>query len=100
MNRPTATDLRNLRALAEMAARWGEAKNGKIDDVPGEGSVTVQYRAIHRLGDLGLVTWQAHSEQVSVYQGHRFGRLGGTKLHRYSWVTAQLTDAGRAALAR
>ncbi len=96
---PTPADIRNLTALAEMLTRWGTAKNEKIEDVPGYGTVVVQYRAIHRLGDLGLVTWKAHSQEVSVYQGFRFGRLGGTKLHIVSWVTAELTEAGRALLA-
>jgi len=91
-------DLRNLAALAEMARRWGSAKNGKIEDVPGWGAVVVNYKAIHRLGDLGLVTWRVESKEIETDRGHLFGRTGGTRRHVETTVFAELTDAGRAAL--
>ena len=97
---PTESDLRNLAAIAFAQDKFrGPVANGVIHGVPGYGDVVVQYRAMHRLGALGLVTWEGHSEEVSVYQGHSFGRLGGTKTHLRSWVTAEVTDAGRAYLA-
>lgn len=97
---PSAADLKNLTAIAFAQDRFGSPViNGTVYGVPGYGDVVVQYRAMHRLGELGLVTWEAHSQTVSVYQGFRFGRLGGTKTHIQSWVTAELTPAGRAFLA-
>lgn len=95
-----ATDLRNLAAIAHAEASYGEARNEKINGVPGYGSVTVQYRAIHRLGDLGLITWEAHTVEQTIDRGHRFGRTGGTRTYRDTYLTARLTDTGRAALAR
>lgn len=94
-----STDLRNLAALAHAADHYGEARNGKIHGVPGHGDVTVQYRAIHRLADLGLVTWEAHTVEQTIDRGHRFGRTGGTRTYRDTYLSATLTPAGRAALA-
>lgn len=99
-NAMTPTDLRNLTALAYAADRYGEARNEKIGGVPGYGDVTVQYRAIHRLADLGLVTWESHTVERTIYRGHLFGRTWGTRTHRHTYLTATLTPAGRAALAR
>lgn len=94
----TSTDLKNLAALAYAFDRYGEARNEKICDVPGFGDVIVQYRAIHRLGRLGLVDWKSHTGSVSVYRGHLFGRTGGTVTRSFTYLTATITDAGRDAL--
>lgn len=91
-------DLRNLAALAEMARRWGSAQNSEIKNVPGYGAVVVTYKAIHRLGDLGLVTWRAETKEVEIQRGHLFGRTGGTRRDVRITVYAELTEAGRAAL--
>ena len=100
MKKPSPADLRNLAAIAFAEGRHGSpVVNGTVYGVPGYGDVVVQYRAMHRLGELGLVTWEGHSQTVSTYQGFLFGRGGGTKSRLHSWVTAKLTPAGRALLA-
>ena len=77
----------------------GTVINGKVFNVPGHGNVVVQARAMLRLGALGLVTCEEHHEEIAVYQGHCFGRLGGKRTYYRHTVFSSLTDAGRAALA-
>lgn len=92
------TNKRALAALAEMQKRWGRAQNGKIENVPGHGTVIVTYKMIHFLGKLGLVTWSAETSSCEVYRGHLFGRTGGTRAETTTIVYAELTDKGRRVL--
>lgn len=59
--------------------------------------ITIKYPTLHALGDLGLALWQSHSHEYSRQVRTAFGRsLNGTRNVVETWVTAILTDAGRA----